>query len=121
MTGSAIAVAMTLIAESVILGSPPVTMTDTSNTPSDTLQAQTDLADRMTIEVAVQGGGPYRFLIDTGSQRTVVSTALAETLKLPSGPMVRVVSIAGRTSEEHTSELQSLMRISYAVFRLQKK
>src|SRR3546814_2012561 len=28
---------------------------------------------------------------------------------------------AGRRSEEHTSELQSLMRISYAVFCLQKK
>src|SRR3546814_9998736 len=27
----------------------------------------------------------------------------------------------GERSEEHTSELQSLMRISYAVFRLQKK
>src|SRR3546814_7891289 len=28
---------------------------------------------------------------------------------------------AGHRSEEHTSELQSLMRISYAVFRLKKK
>src|SRR3546814_3258586 len=28
---------------------------------------------------------------------------------------------AGARSEEHTSELQSLMRISYAVFGLQKK
>src|SRR3546814_11596846 len=28
---------------------------------------------------------------------------------------------AGRRSEEHTSELQSLMRISYAVFSLKKK
>src|SRR3546814_4153813 len=28
---------------------------------------------------------------------------------------------AGLRSEEHTSELQSLMRISYAVFRLKKK
>src|SRR3546814_10592036 len=28
---------------------------------------------------------------------------------------------AGKRSEEHTSELQSLMRISYAVFRLKKK
>src|SRR3546814_5331274 len=28
---------------------------------------------------------------------------------------------AMRRSEEHTSELQSLMRISYAVFRLKKK
>src|SRR3546814_4546364 len=32
-----------------------------------------------------------------------------------------VDDIAERRSEEHTSELQSLMRISYAVFCLQKK
>src|SRR3546814_7699310 len=31
------------------------------------------------------------------------------------------VDAAGRRSEEHTSELQSLMRISYAVFCLKKK
>src|SRR3546814_10641355 len=30
-------------------------------------------------------------------------------------------SLAGLRSEEHTSELQSLMRISYAVFCLKKK
>src|SRR3546814_2065049 len=30
-------------------------------------------------------------------------------------------SLPGRRSEEHTSELQSLMRISYAVFCLKKK
>src|SRR3546814_4719116 len=29
--------------------------------------------------------------------------------------------LLGERSEEHTSELQSLMRISYAVFRLKKK
>src|SRR3546814_4469667 len=32
-----------------------------------------------------------------------------------------VMSVGGRRSEEHTSELQSLMRISYAVFCLKKK
>src|SRR3546814_3169629 len=32
-----------------------------------------------------------------------------------------VTSLYGRRSEEHTSELQSLMRISYAVFCLKKK
>src|SRR3546814_5314301 len=30
-------------------------------------------------------------------------------------------ALAGQRSEEHTSELQSLMRISYAVFCLKKK
>src|SRR3546814_2165662 len=41
------------------------------------------------------------------AQRTVSSSARA--------------AIAARRSEEHTSELQSLMRISYAVFCLKKK
>src|SRR3546814_6792338 len=37
-------------------------------------------------------------------------------------PVCRAASRArGRRSEEHTSELQSLMRISYAVFCLKKK
>src|SRR3546814_6232249 len=31
------------------------------------------------------------------------------------------IGVGGRRSEEHTSELQSLMRISYAVFCLKKK
>src|SRR3546814_10860476 len=31
------------------------------------------------------------------------------------------VGVCGKRSEEHTSELQSLMRISYAVFCLKKK
>src|SRR3546814_5240935 len=33
----------------------------------------------------------------------------------------RVAALEGSRSEEHTSELQSLMRISYAVFCLKKK
>src|SRR3546814_7306803 len=34
---------------------------------------------------------------------------------------VGLTALLARSSEEHTSELQSLMRISYAVFCLQKK
>src|SRR3546814_8619318 len=40
-------------------------------------------------------------------------------LGLEPSPLVREVGV--RRSEEHTSELQSLMRISYAVFCLKKK
>src|SRR3546814_8791550 len=39
---------------------------------------------------------------------------------LPQFDMDAIALVAGR-SEEHTSELQSLMRISYAVFCLKKK
>src|SRR3546814_5619171 len=38
----------------------------------------------------------------------------------PDAAKLRLWEVAGR-SEEHTSELQSLMRISYAVFCLKKK
>src|SRR3546814_1431137 len=34
---------------------------------------------------------------------------------------IELCDVVIERSEEHTSELQSLMRISYAVFRLQKK
>src|SRR3546814_6607310 len=38
-----------------------------------------------------------------------------------SGRLARPATISAARSEEHTSELQSLMRISYAVFCLKKK
>src|SRR3546814_3791512 len=40
---------------------------------------------------------------------------------IPEGPRAYARFIPGGRSEEHTSELQSLMRISYAVFCLNKK
>src|SRR3546814_8596392 len=51
--------------------------------------------------------------------RAVVEHDLAAG-ELDEGQPVRR-EIAGQRSEEHTSELQSLMRISYAVFCLKKK
>src|SRR3546814_4325659 len=46
------------------------------------------------------------------------SGSLRQAAKRPSSKPVRVTRLR---SEEHTSELQSLMRISYAVFCLKKK
>src|SRR3546814_8889973 len=42
-------------------------------------------------------------------------------LAIPSGGLKRVYGYDTARSEEHTSELQSLMRISYAVLCLKKK
>src|SRR3546814_10098096 len=39
----------------------------------------------------------------------------------PGGELAALVGVEDFRSEEHTSELQSLMRISYAVFCLKKK
>src|SRR3546814_10352215 len=41
--------------------------------------------------------------------------------KLGGADMMKITSLMRVRSEEHTSELQSLMRISYAVFCLKKK
>src|SRR3546814_7258630 len=42
-------------------------------------------------------------------------------LPIPASPPLRCSSPSGHRSEEHTSELQSLMRISYAVFCYKNK
>src|SRR3546814_1106566 len=47
-----------------------------------------------------------------------IETLLSVRQILPAMPMIAALS---SRSEEHTSELQSLMRISYAVFCLKKK
>src|SRR3546814_3485765 len=49
-----------------------------------------------------------------------LAAALAESMSRD-WSTAAITSHAGRRSEEHTSELQSLMRISYAVFCLKKK
>src|SRR3546814_15097362 len=54
----------------------------------------------------------------------VLRTGLGRLVVLGSGRERQLHAVAGRRgarSEEHTSELQSLMRISYAVFCLTKK
>src|SRR3546814_10618801 len=43
------------------------------------------------------------------------------TTDVATAPLRRLLNGLGYRSEEHTSELQSLMRISYAAFCLQKK
>lgn len=52
----------------------------------------------MTMPVEIIGGGTYDFVIDTGSQRTIIATELAQKLALPSLPPVQIISMAGRAT-----------------------
>ncbi|MCJ2185446.1 retroviral-like aspartic protease family protein [Novosphingobium beihaiensis] len=104
MEAVTLALALTAAAPVILGASPtPLTMPD----DAETMQSEVDPHDRMTVNVALEGTGPYRFLIDTGSQRTVVSTALAGSLGLLPGPQVRIVSMAG---EDHvgTAHVETL-------------
>ena len=59
----------------------PVIPTETA---ADELALGNDYGGRMTVAVEIGGKGPYRFLVDTGSERTVISRQLAERLGLDS-------------------------------------
>jgi predicted aspartyl protease len=54
-----------------------------------------DGRDRMTVSTMVDGKGPYQFLIDTGAERTVISSELARRLGLDPGKSARLHSMSG--------------------------
>src|SRR3546814_7349400 len=75
-----------------------------------------------------EGSGHRRVVIDADREPRAPRTLAVERQRQPFHPRLAgerrlraAVGAAQRRSEEHTSELQSLMRISYAVFCLKKK
>lgn len=64
-------------------------------TVTDEVAIGRDIGDRMTVDVSVGGRGPYRFVVDTGSERTVISRQLAERLQLESGKDAILHSVVG--------------------------
>jgi len=60
---------------------------------ADILTYKEDKGSRMTVPVNVSGSGPYRFLVDTGAERTVISKELAARLDLDAGGDVKIHSM----------------------------
>jgi predicted aspartyl protease len=90
-----------LVALPVILGIPaPEPLPMPAATEPDQLYAGFDTDQRLTLPVSIDGKGPYRFVVDTGSQATVLSTAVANDLQLQRGPDVQIVGVAGRRRAE---------------------
>ncbi|MEO6581917.1 MAG: retroviral-like aspartic protease family protein [Sphingomicrobium sp.] len=94
---------------------PAITVVDAVQAPVDVDRTTTtqdiafklDRSDRMTVPVRLGGKGPYRFLVDTGADRTAVSTAIAAQLGLVDGPIATLHSITG-TSPVRTANIPSL-------------
>ena len=74
---------------------PDASPLDPPGGPPMTLAAGVDPVARMTVGVFVNDRGPFRFVVDTGATRTVLSRALAERLALPAGKRAEVHDIAG--------------------------
>ncbi|CAN5359788.1 hypothetical protein BH10PSE13_BH10PSE13_13170 [soil metagenome] len=66
-----------------------------SDPASSDVVLTSDFAHRMTLPVYITGKGPYPFMIDTGSQRTLLSAELASLLTLQQGAAVRIISLSG--------------------------
>src|SRR5256885_4240514 len=71
----------------------PAQIDKTSQT--EDVQFKTERFDRMTVPVLLSGTGPYRFLVDTGADRTAISSQLALRLKLQVGDNASLHSVAG--------------------------
>ncbi len=64
-------------------------------------------AARLTTPVYVTGHGPYRFLVDTGAERSVLAAELASRLALPRCPPVLLqgIILAQKTPEVEVAQL----------------
>ena len=65
-------------------------------TPPAVVQTGVALDERVTIPILIGGKGPWNFIIDTGSQRTVIARDLAQRLALPPRANVTIISMTGR-------------------------
>lgn len=90
-----IAPAIALVLSSVMF--PPSHAADAAQDAGDVdvVEARHDAFARMTVPVRIGDAGPFRFVIDTGAQNTVLSTALAERLSLRPEGRATLVSVAG--------------------------
>jgi predicted aspartyl protease len=79
----------------VIAAPAPVTQPgELDQQQAETLRYGRDVNERMTVGVNIDGRGPFPFIVDTGAERTVISSELARTLSLQPGRIVTVHSMS---------------------------
>lgn len=68
-------------------------VTEPAATSPETFGLEQLRSERMTVPVSIGGRGPYRFIVDTGSERTVIARELASALGLGAGRTATVHSM----------------------------
>lgn len=67
---------------------------------ADSIEMQAERYERLTVPVTIKGEGPFRFMIDTGAQATVLSKSLADRLQLHERRPAVLVGMASRQDIE---------------------
>ncbi len=75
----------------------PVDATTVPGDPASTAVKLREIDSRMTVPVLINGKGPFRFIVDSGATRTVISSRLAAELALPSAGTVPLHSVGGES------------------------
>jgi predicted aspartyl protease len=115
MRNIVLVVAAALLGGSVTFAQPVTTKFDSvagvpkidSTTQTQDVKFRNEQDDRMTVPVRVSGAGPYRFLVDTGADRTAVSREIADHFNLKSAGGAELHTVAG-TSQVKTATVHDL-------------
>lgn len=85
---------------------------------TDVIGLKGDPHERMTVPVRVGDHGPFEFLIDTGSQNTVLSRGLATRLALTPNRRANLIGIAGTQQVDavHLDQIDLGRRTFYGLF-----
>lgn len=75
----------------------PVDSSTVPGAPASTAVKLREVDTRMTVPVLINGKGPFRFIVDSGATRTVISSTLAAQLGLPSAGTVPLHSVGGES------------------------
>ncbi len=95
MLGSAPALAQPVMTTlDAVSGIPPLDAT----TQTEEVRFKTGADDRMTVPVRLSGVGPFRFLVDTGADRTAISRQIAGRLGLVRGETAALHTVTGVSS-----------------------
>jgi predicted aspartyl protease len=74
---------------------PAQVLADAPEPLPESLKAGIDPDARLTTPVWINGQGPYAFVVDTGSNHTILAQDLAETLQLPHSGRILINTVAG--------------------------
>jgi predicted aspartyl protease len=73
---------------------PPATIDNTLEITGETVRARM-IETRLSVPVRIDAQGPFRFIVDSGADRSVVGAALARRLGLPAVGLVLLQGMAG--------------------------
>ncbi|OYX62204.1 MAG: hypothetical protein B7Y88_14600 [Sphingomonadales bacterium 32-64-17] len=96
------AMTTTLSAQDVQSGDAAPLEKPPGNPPGDleVFKTSAEANNRLTVPVTVEGQGPYRFMIDTGAQATILSRELADRLGVADRKSATLVGISSRAPIE---------------------